>query len=164
MSAYLPFNRDLNRINDFNERMCQLKTGKYEIVSLLSILPATKHDPRSFTIDLTLYTVISYFDKLLESTFSLSLPFAQETLALITVTGIFCEQNDQKSFLMKEQFMRSFHRTFVITKKGTDGVCIANDMLYVNRLTRAQDPAACKSAQTISKLASRLCEYDNAME
>lgn len=38
--------------------MNQLRNGKFQIVSFLKDLPATEHDPQSFAVDLTLFTVI----------------------------------------------------------------------------------------------------------
>lgn len=66
----------------------------------------------------------------------------QNDLVLLTTTGIFCEQDEQHTFSMKEQFMRSFHRSFIITKKLGGGFGIINDMLHINSLTRDQEKVA----------------------
>lgn len=61
---------------------------------------------------------------------------------MLTITGIFREEDDQHAFSLNQQYMRSFHRTFVIAAKQEGGGCIINDMLHVNRLTPAQERTA----------------------
>lgn len=61
---------------------------------------------------------------------------------MLTITGIFREENDQHTFPLNQQYMRSFHRTFVIAAKPEGGCCIINDMLHVNRLTSTQERTA----------------------
>lgn len=57
LAKFLPFNRNLNRIRDPAVRNTLLKCGKLPVVSFLSELPQTEHDPQSFACDLTLFTV-----------------------------------------------------------------------------------------------------------
>lgn len=53
---YLPHSRNLMRVRD-DKRMTLLKCGRLPVVSFLSELPKSEHDPQSFAIDLTLFTV-----------------------------------------------------------------------------------------------------------
>lgn len=56
---YLPHNRNIQRIRDLDHKCNQMKTGKLSVVSFLSELPATEHDPQSFAVDLAVFTVSS---------------------------------------------------------------------------------------------------------
>lgn len=53
---YLPHSRNLMRVKD-ERRLTFLKCGRLPVVSFLSELPKSEHDPQSFAIDLTLFTV-----------------------------------------------------------------------------------------------------------
>lgn len=57
LHAYYNFNRNLCRVKDSEGRFKSLRRGRLQVVTLLSELPLTKHDPMSFAVDLTLFTV-----------------------------------------------------------------------------------------------------------
>lgn len=58
LEKYWRYNRDFRRQNaDDNTKVRQLRFGRLAVVSMLAELPKTKHYPRSFTVDLTLFTV-----------------------------------------------------------------------------------------------------------
>lgn len=57
LGSYLPHNRNILRIKDFDARGRHLKSGRLPVVSFLSELPATQHDPNSFAVDLSFFTV-----------------------------------------------------------------------------------------------------------
>lgn len=61
LSAYLPHNRNNLRVRDLDGLIKHMKNGRLPVVSFLSELPATEHDPRSFAVDLTLFTVNTVF-------------------------------------------------------------------------------------------------------
>ena len=54
---YISSNRNLLRVRDLEQRSRHLKVGRLPVVSFLSELPATKHDPATMSVDLTLLTV-----------------------------------------------------------------------------------------------------------
>lgn len=80
----------------------------------------------------------------------------QEKLILLTVTGIFCEEDDNETFSLDQKFMRSFNRTFAVTKISNGVYCIINDMLHVNRLTRDQEKMVFKGADSAPATSTRL--------
>lgn len=118
--------------------MSLLKSGRLSIVSFLSELPLTQHDPLSFAVDLTIFEVrkaqqpIPCMQNLMKSFFFIEQP----SMILLTVTGIFREKDTKGN-------MRSFHRSLLIVPVGS-GFCIKNDMLHVNTLTMAQTKTAFK--------------------
>lgn len=57
LTKYLPHSRNLTRVKDPEKRSQLLKCGRLPVVSFLSELPKTEHDPQSFAVDLSLYTV-----------------------------------------------------------------------------------------------------------
>lgn len=61
LTKYLPHSRNLMRVRDPEKRMSLLKCGRLPVVSFLSELPQTEHDPQSFAVDLTLFTVNVFF-------------------------------------------------------------------------------------------------------
>ncbi|XP_039294378.1 nuclear RNA export factor 1 [Nilaparvata lugens] len=101
MGSYLSDNRNLFLIGNNDTRLKLLKTGPANIVSFLSSIVKTQHDPASFCVDLTLYT---------------------PQLLALSISGVFREVN-------KKVPMRSFNRSLVIVPSGT-GYCIINDMLF----------------------------------
>lgn len=44
-------------MRDLEQRCRHLKNGRLPVVSFLSELPPTQHDPQSFGVDLTFFTV-----------------------------------------------------------------------------------------------------------
>lgn len=99
-------------------RCRHLKIGRLPVVSLLSELPPTQHDPQSFCVDLTLFS---------------------SQLILLTVTGLFKERTTNENNLL----LRSFQRTLVIVPSGS-GFCIRNEMLHINNVTYHQEKKAFK--------------------
>ena len=64
LNSYTMHSRNLLRSQDRDGRRRHLKTGRLQVVSFLNDLPKTQHDPLSFTVDLTIFTVnktITYF-------------------------------------------------------------------------------------------------------
>lgn len=118
LQNYLTYNRNINSKRDLETRCRYLKMGRLPVVSFLSELPNTKHDPQSFVVDLTLFT---------------------PQLILLTVTGVFKER---KVAVINEPY-RSFQRSLVIVPSGS-GFCIRNEMIHINNTTRIQDEKAFK--------------------
>jgi hypothetical protein len=54
---YISDSRNLLRVKDNVKRQKLLYQGKMAVVTGLSKLPKTQHDPLSFTVDVTLFTV-----------------------------------------------------------------------------------------------------------
>lgn len=116
-------NRNILRLRDQEQRCQMLKIGRLPVVTFLTQLPATQHDPQSLCVDLT---------------------FKSNNLIILTVTGVFKEKtSNEKNFLL-----RSFQRTLIIVPSGT-GFCIRNEMLHINSTTHMQEKKAFKTlAQT----------------
>jgi hypothetical protein len=57
LGDYITDSRNLLRVKDGTRRQRLLYQGKMAIVACLSKLPKTQHDPLSFSVDLTLFTV-----------------------------------------------------------------------------------------------------------
>lgn len=119
LQAYLTYNRNISIKRDLDTRCRYLKMGRLPVVSFLSELPNTKHDPQSFVVDLTLFT---------------------PQLMLLTVTGVFKER---KPAVINEPY-RSFQRSLVIVPGATGGFCIRNEVIHINNTTRLQDEKAFK--------------------
>lgn len=119
LQAYLTYNRNISIKRDLETRCRYLKMGRLPVVSFLSELPNTKHDPQSFVVDLTLFT---------------------PQLMLLTVTGVFKER---KPAVINEPY-RSFQRSLVIVPGATGGFCIRNEVIHINNTTRLQDEKAFK--------------------
>ncbi|XP_071441376.1 nuclear RNA export factor 1-like [Hetaerina americana] len=118
LNDYLVESRNLLKVPDYARRQKLLRKGKLAIVTFLSQLPQTQHDPLSFAIDLPIFT---------------------PQLIYILVTGLFRETKTSK------QPVRAFNRVFVIVPAGA-GFCIVNEQLFVTNATRDQEKAAFKSA------------------
>ncbi|KAJ6635042.1 Nuclear RNA export factor 1 [Pseudolycoriella hygida] len=117
LGSYLPHNRNIVRIKDYDARNRHLKCGRLPVVSFLSELPATQHDPHSFAVDLSLFT---------------------SKLILLTVTGLYRDKSKPSENIC------SFQRILAIVPSGS-GFCIKNEMLHINNPTMAQIKAAFKS-------------------
>lgn len=113
LTPYLAYNRNVLRSKDIDVRCRQLKMGRLPIVTLLTQLPSTQHDPQSFGVDLTLFT---------------------EKLILLTVTGVFKERKTNGS----AELVRSFQRSMLIVPAGS-GYCIRNELMHVNVATAKQE-------------------------
>lgn len=118
LQSYLTYNRNLTSKRDLDTRCRFLKMGRLPVVSFLSELPNTKHDPQTFVVDLTLFT---------------------PQLILLTVTGVFKER---KPAVINEPY-RSFQRSLVIVPSG-GGFCIRNEVIHINNATRIQEEKAFK--------------------
>ncbi|XP_055608139.1 nuclear RNA export factor 1-like [Uranotaenia lowii] len=118
LQAYMSHNRNLYSKRELDARCRYLKMGKLPVVSHLSELPMTRHDPKSFAVDLTLFT---------------------PQMILFTVTGVFKER---KPAVINEPY-RSFQRSLVIVPSG-GGFCIRNEMIHINNATRRQEENAFK--------------------
>ena len=79
-------------------------SGRLPVVSFLTKLPKTQHDPTTFTLDLS---------------------FTSATLMMITVTGTFKEREVEKN----NRFLH-FSRCFLVVPRGS-GFCIVNETLYI---------------------------------
>uniref|UniRef100_U5EYT0 Putative mrna export factor tap/mex67 n=1 Tax=Corethrella appendiculata TaxID=1370023 RepID=U5EYT0_9DIPT len=131
LNKYFCHNRNLIRLKDKAEdRFRFLKCGRLPVVSLLSELTATKHDPQSFAVDLTLFT---------------------PQLILLTVTGVFKELNSTASTSTlshsDDEPLRSFQRSLVIVPCG-GGFCIRNEMYHINYSTTIQERNAFNSGSS----------------
>ncbi|ETN60147.1 hypothetical protein AND_008236 [Anopheles darlingi] len=120
LAAYMHGNRNIKHKTDLDSRCRSLKQGRLQVVSYLSELPPTKHDPQSFAVDLTLFT---------------------PQLLLLTVTGVFKERKPNNN----NEMIRSFQRSLVIVPSG-GGFCIRNEMMHINGATRLQEEKSFKDA------------------
>lgn len=103
LKPYIEESRNLVRVASEQRKLKLLRRGRLQIVSFLSGLPKTQHDPTTFTLDL---------------------PFTSELLMIFTVTGMFKEREGKKAGV------RHFNRCFIVVPRGT-GFCIINETLYV---------------------------------
>ncbi|CAH1711743.1 unnamed protein product [Chironomus riparius] len=65
LHAYWKVGRNLIHPKGYEHRFASLKRGKLVVVAMLSDLPPTKHDPQSFAVDLTFYTVTLYIFRII---------------------------------------------------------------------------------------------------
>jgi len=117
MKAYIEESRNLCRVNSDQRKVKLLRRGRLPIVSFLSGLPKTEHDPTSFSLDL---------------------PFTSDSLMIFTVTGMFRERET------KGKSVRFFNRCFIVVPRGS-GFCIINEMLFVSNPTAAKAKKAFNS-------------------
>lgn len=54
---YWKFGRNLHHHKGYENRKNTLKRGKLNAVAMLTDLPPSRHDPQSFAVDLTVFTV-----------------------------------------------------------------------------------------------------------
>nr|AHK06057.1 nuclear export factor [Locusta migratoria manilensis] len=111
LNVYLGYSRNLMRVPETDRRRKLLKRGRHAVVSVLSDLPRTEHDPQSFTFDLLIFT---------------------PQLMVVAISGVFRETGGTKPFPV-----RSFSRVMVIVPHGV-GMCITNDELLVTNATPEQ--------------------------
>ncbi|KAH8028277.1 hypothetical protein HPB51_014933 [Rhipicephalus microplus] len=97
--------RNIMKVTNTESRREKLKTGRVNVVSFLSQLPETRHDPSSFTVDIPLVT---------------------PSLMCFTVFGILRVVNNG---LIVPQ-VKSFTRTFFVVPQGA-GFSIINETLFV---------------------------------
>jgi nuclear RNA export factor len=124
---YMEESRNLKRITTEHKRLKLLRKGRLPIVSFMSGLPKTQHDPTTFTLDL---------------------PFTSETLMIFTVTGMFRERET------KLKAIRHFNRCFIVVPRGS-GFCIINEVLHITNPTELNKRRAFtspeSSMQTLNK-------------
>ncbi|XP_022114624.2 nuclear RNA export factor 1 [Pieris rapae] len=115
LNTYMVNSRNLMRITDRDHRRRYLKTGKLQVVSLLSELPKTSHDLMGFAVDLVIFN---------------------PNMVVLTMNGVFRE------IMTTGTPLRSFHRTFVIVPNNSGGFCILNDMYFITNTTKEQEDKA----------------------
>jgi nuclear RNA export factor len=116
MRGYLEDSRNFLRIPEYRANKL-LNKGRLPVVSFLTKLPKTTHDPTTFTLDL---------------------PFTSPTLMMFTVTGIFKERGE------KESKVRHFSRCFLVSPRGS-GFVIINETLYITDPTAENHKRALQS-------------------
>ena len=102
--------RNLRFVKDYNQRNKLIKNGKIQVVSAISEMPMTRHEPDSFKIDV---------------------PFYNNQFVLIVINGVFRE------LFKKQEPLRAFCRTFYIVPQG-QGFVIVNDLLLITSATVKQ--------------------------
>ncbi|KAI9557098.1 hypothetical protein GHT06_016896 [Daphnia sinensis] len=117
LDAYMKDSRNLKRVDDVNRRYRLLQQGKVDIVSFLSKLPKTLHDPTSLVVDV---------------------PVSSSHLIVMSVTGIFRER------LERHSHVRWFQRIFVIIPSSGGGFCIVNEQIHITCATPEQMKASFK--------------------
>lgn len=82
LDSYLKDSRNLKRIDDVQRRFRLLQQGKVDIVSFLSKLPKTMHDPNSLVVDVpvtsvfqTKFLIVQYLKTCLNLSIFASEPF-----------------------------------------------------------------------------------------
>lgn len=109
---YIHESRNLLRIRDSNFRNKLLKCGRLAVVSALSELPASQHEPSSFTVDVG---------------------FVSPTLMNFTVSGVFRGVGKSKH----KQQLWTFSRGFVVVPQGL-GFSVVNDSLFISVASHSQ--------------------------
>jgi len=127
MKAYIEESRNLIRVASEARKIKLLHKGRLPIVSFLTLLPKTQHDPTTFTLDL---------------------PFTSPTLMIFTVCGMFKERDT------KTKAIRHFNRCFIVAPRGS-GFCIINETLFVSNPTAANAKKAFTSAESSMQAISK---------
>lgn len=113
---YIPKSRNLRIdavMNQPNRREALLHQKRLHIMGFLDILPKTRHDLTSFTLDV---------------------PFATGRLVTFSVSGAFKERAEKGK---PPPQIRHFSRMFVVVPQG-DGLCIVNDSYFITTATPEQ--------------------------
>ncbi|XP_056640187.1 nuclear RNA export factor 1-like isoform X2 [Diorhabda sublineata] len=106
--TYSQISRNLQKLANFSMMHNNLYLGNQQIANILLNLPATQHDPYSFTVDVMSYTNSSI---------------------ILSISGVFKECIDGIS---TDERIYGFFRTFVIEIINRDGLCyIVNDQIHV---------------------------------
>lgn len=125
LNNYFDWSRNILRMAGDKSR--HIRYGRLPVVSFLSELPKTQHDPQSFSVDLTLFT---------------------PKLINFVVTGVFRELSKKEQYGNgnpdSPKIMRSFQRVFMIVPMANGGFCIRNEMLFISNPTQAQSKMAFK--------------------
>ncbi|XP_046383799.1 nuclear RNA export factor 1-like [Ischnura elegans] len=119
LNDYLGDSRNLLKVPDYARRQKLLRKGKLAIVTFLSQLPETQHDPLSFAVDV---------------------PICNPQLIYISVSGLFKETKTNR------EPIRAFNRVFVIVPSPGGGFCIVNEQLFITNATKEQEKAVFKPA------------------
>ncbi|EFX66242.1 hypothetical protein DAPPUDRAFT_302769 [Daphnia pulex] len=117
LDSYMKDSRNLKRIDDPQRRFRLLQQGKVDIVSFLSKLPKTLHDPSSLVVDV---------------------PVTSSHLIVMSVTGVFRER------VKRHSLIRWFQRIFIIIPSTGGGFCIVNEQIHISCATPEQIKAAFK--------------------
>ncbi|XP_075232408.1 nuclear RNA export factor 1-like isoform X2 [Lycorma delicatula] len=117
LTSYLPDSRNLLLVSSLDKRQRLLRQGRSSVISFLTSLIKTQHDPSSFAVDLLLFT---------------------PQLISLSVTGVYREPTSSKKLPI-----RSFSRVFVIVPAGS-GFCIINDLLSITNASPDQAREAFK--------------------
>lgn len=112
LQEYILDSRNLLKLDDNNLRHKLLRQGRLSVVSALSQMPQTQHDPTSFTVDVS---------------------HVSHRLMCFTVTGVFKEVANE----MQNPPLRTFSRTFMVVPQG-QGFSIINDIMYLTNATNSQ--------------------------
>ncbi|KAG8201017.1 hypothetical protein JTE90_002695 [Oedothorax gibbosus] len=118
LAAYTYHNRNLLNMGDSSQRYKLLRQGKINIVSTISDLPQTMHDPTSFNIDI----------------FHIS-----PNLMSFSVTGVFKEVGAE----INEVPLKCFSRTYIVAPHG-QGLVITNESFFISIATEDQKAKAFK--------------------
>ncbi|XP_049943727.1 nuclear RNA export factor 1-like [Schistocerca serialis cubense] len=112
LSSYLTECRNLLHKSNKQKLQAALCHGAERVLAKLEKLPRTQHDPYSFTVDLLHHS---------------------DTSAILTVTGVFREQNR-----IQDISPRHFMRTFVLVSLSDNEYQIINDIMYVTNAATAE--------------------------
>jgi len=120
LKDYISESRNLLRVNREDRQYKLLRRGRLQVVSFLSSLPKTQHDPTTFTLDV---------------------PFTSEKLMTFTVSGMFKEPG------RKNDRIKHFNRTFVVVPHNA-GFVIVNEILFITFATHKDSAKAFTSAES----------------
>ncbi|GBL94459.1 Nuclear RNA export factor 1 [Araneus ventricosus] len=119
LALYNLDNRNLLKVVDYSERFKLLKQGKLAIVTTLSQLPQTMHDPTSFSVDI----------------FHIS-----PGLMCFSVIGVFKEVGAD----INNATLKTFSRTYVVVATPGHGFVITNETLFIAHASQEQQAKAFK--------------------
>lgn len=120
LKEYISESRNLLRVNREDRQFKLLRRGRLQVVSFLSSLPKTQHDPTTFTLDV---------------------PFTSEKLMTFTVSGMFKEP------AKKNDRIKHFNRTFVVVPHNA-GFVIVNEILFITFATHKNSEKAFTSPES----------------
>jgi nuclear RNA export factor len=136
LTVYWKSGRNLNHPRGMDSRHQLLKRGKLNVVAFLADLPPTRHDPQSFAVDLTVFTVS--FSLGFRRSVLIKILHFQPQMIVLTVTGLFKERNPNA------EYARTFQKTMVIVPNNA-GFCIINEMFHINNASASQARNAFKA-------------------
>ncbi|KAI0209380.1 Nuclear RNA export factor 1 [Lamellibrachia satsuma] len=137
-SAYHRDSRNLKKLIDSGRRQKNLRCGRSNVMTLLSELPVTRHDPNSYVIDVNLasasmlnFTVHGLFEEVVKSGKG----------ALRAFSRLFVAVPQGK---LETHICIALSRLFVAVPQGS-GVAIINEELFVTNPTSKQQENAFKN-------------------